>query len=99
MEKDSTPAPAENTTCKDIKGYEKALPTQSEDKKSVEIAALSLDEPSKVSKPISNEEKNDDEHPQGLALYFIYMGLCLAVFLLGTGKSPLHSARQVKLKS
>lgn len=50
MEKDSTPAPpAENTTCKDIKGYEKALPTQSEDKKSVEIAASSLDEPSKVS--------------------------------------------------
>lgn len=93
MEKDSTPAPpAEDTICYDIKGHEKALPTQSEDKKSVEMAASSLGEPSKVSKPISNEEKSDDEHLKGLALYFIYMGLCLAVFLLVTGKSPLHSA-------
>jgi hypothetical protein len=100
MEKESTPAPpAEDTTCNDIKGQEKAPPTQSEDKKSVEMTASSLDEPSKVSKPISNEEKSDDEYPQGLALYFIYIGLCLAVFLLAIGKSPFLSAPQVKLKS
>jgi hypothetical protein len=100
MEKESTPSPpAADIACNDIKDQEKASPTQSEDKKSVEMAASSLEEPSKVSEPISNEEKRDDEYPQGLALYFIYMGLCLAVFLLAIGKFPLLSTHQAKLES
>jgi hypothetical protein len=97
MGKDSTPVPpAEDTTPNDMNGQEKTPPTQSEDRKSVEMTTSSLDEPSKISEPVSNEKKSEEEYPQGLTLYFIYLGLCLAVFLLAIGKCRL--LLRIKLK-
>lgn len=93
MGKDAAPPPpAEDTaSTTDMDEKETAPPSRSEDKKSIDVAASSLEEPSKIPEKVSDEEKSDDEYPQGWALFFIMLGLCLAVFLIAIGKFPFHA--------
>lgn len=90
MGKDTAPPPPSGDTT-DMDDKETTPPTRSEDKKSVDMATSSLDEPSKIPEKASDKEKSDDEYPQGLALFFIMLGLCLAVFLIAIGKLPFRS--------
>jgi hypothetical protein len=93
MEKDAAPPPPveDTSSTTDMDDKETAPPTRSEHKKDVDMTALSLDEPSKIPEKVSGEEKSDDEYPQGLSLFFIMLGLCLAVFLIAIGKPPFLS--------
>ena len=89
MEKgDTLPAQAENGTSVDM-DKEVALP-QTEDKKSVDMTTTSLDDQPKKPEKGSEDEKGDDEYPQGLKLFFIMLGLCLAVFLIAIGRSAFY---------
>jgi hypothetical protein len=99
MEKETAPPPStEDTASTDMDDKETAPPTRSDDKKSVEMVTSSLDEPSKIPEKISDQEKSDDEYPHGLALFFIMLGLCLAVFLIAIGKSPFISTPGTNFK-
>ena len=98
MEKETAPPPlAEDTaSTTDVDEKEAAPPTLSENKGSVDIAPSSLDEPSKSPEKVSDEEKSDDEYPHGLALFFIMVGLCLAVFLIAIGKAlPIYQRQWI----
>ena len=93
MEKETAPPPpAEDTSSTtDVDEKETAPPARSEDKRDVDLATSSLDEPSKTPEKVSGQEKSDDEYPQGLSLFLIMLGLSLAVFLIAIGKSPFIS--------
>jgi hypothetical protein len=100
MEKEATrPPPAEDTSSTtDVDDKETAPPSRSEDKKDVDMAMSPLDEPPKTPEKVSGEEKSDDEYPRGMALFFIMLGLNLAVFLVAIGKSPFFCVQRKGLK-
>ena len=87
MDNETAPQPrADDKTSVDM-DKETGSPANAGDRKSVDVVASSLEEPKSPQK-VSDEEKSDDEYPQGLKLFFIMLGLCLAVFLIAIGKPP-----------
>ena len=87
MDNETTPpSQAEDKTSVDM-DKETGSPAKAGDRKSAEVVASSLEEPKSLEK-VSDEEKSDDEYPEGLKLFFIMLGLCLAVFLIAIGKPP-----------
>jgi hypothetical protein len=85
MEKDAAhhPPPEEDTST-EVDEKETTPPTLSDEKKSIDNGASSLDESPKTLEKAS-EEKSEDEYPHGLPLFLIMLGLCLAVFLIAIG--------------
>ncbi|KAH8780773.1 major facilitator superfamily domain-containing protein [Hyaloscypha finlandica] len=94
MEKEATRLPpAEDTSSTtDVDDKETAPPSRSEDKKDVDIAMSSPDEQPKTPEKVSGEEKSDDEYPKGMALFFIMLGLNLAVFLVAIDQTIIATA-------
>jgi hypothetical protein len=102
MEKETAPPPqAEDKKSVDTDNETASLP-QAEDKKSIDVdkevalpqdrksvdmTTTSLEDQPKNPEKVGEDEKGDDEYPQGLKLFFIMLGLCLAVFLIAIGKT------------
>jgi hypothetical protein len=80
-------------------GKDAATPPQAEDRKSVDVATSSLEEQPQNPEKVVDDKKSNDEYPQGLTLFFIMLGLCLAVFLIAIGMSGFLFADQGELSS
>jgi hypothetical protein len=92
-------APPQQSEDKNSVDMDKETAPQKADKKSVDVATSSLEEPTKSPDKVGDDEKNEDEYPKGLTLFFIMLGLNLAVFLIAIGRSAFHSHAKVDFQA
>jgi len=95
MEKETSP-PSQAAQAEGKKPFDMdkdtASPAEDKVRQSVEAVTSSFEEPTKSPEKVADDEKSDDEYPQGLTLFFIMLGLCLAVFLIAIDQTIIATA-------